>query len=190
MAKILQTLLIFLLVSWGVLNAANAQYASSTAFCAKMKGNECAEVIPNGSTVSISSLPIVDGFPAIYFVGIFKNSRETHLAVFFTRQGECYANEPVNPDARALRNLSGSERIWGFIKNLRLRDIWSILGLEGVELGANTVKGKLLVMTESPAYHLHYYRYAHCPGRFSARFLDAEGEPVPGYNDLDIVLVE
>ena len=182
--------LLGILVSWLATHAGVAQSVRDTAFCSNVVDLECVGVIPNGATVSINSLSTIDGQKAIYFWGNLRNPSASAIAFFFARDGECYDSEPVSPSSKALRELSGSEQIFGVLSSLTFREIWQALGIASAEVGAKDIKVNVVLIPETNEYRIHDYRFAFCPGKFSARLINSAGDPIPGNNKLDIVLVD
>lgn len=109
---------------------------------------------------------------------------------FFSREGACYDSSPVSPNAKALRDVTGAEHVLGYLASLTFREVWHALGLSKLEVGAKDIKVNVVFIPEANEYRIHYYRYALCPGKFSARLVKSNGDPIPGNNDLDIVLVK
>lgn len=167
-----------------------AQSVRDTAFCSNVVNHKCIGVIPDGATVSINSLPTIDGHKAIYFWGNLRNPSSSTIAFFFTREGECYDREPVSPSSKALRRLSGPEQILGVLNSLTFGEIWQVLGIASAEVGVKDIKANVVLIPEANEYRIHDYRFALCPGKFSARLINSAGDPIPGNNELDIVLVD
>jgi hypothetical protein len=168
-----------------------AQSVRDSAFCLTVAEHGCpaSDVVPNRATVSLDRLTLVDGYPTLYFWSNLRNPAENSVAVFFSREGECYEAEAVSPDDEALRELSDSEQFFGILRTMTFGEIWRILGLGGADVGSGDVKVSVVTIPESNQYRVHTFRHAHCPGRFKARFIGSDGRPLPGANDVDIVLV-
>ncbi|WP_417308316.1 hypothetical protein [Devosia sp.] len=180
----------FALLSWLVPDGAMAQSVRDTAFCRNVVDHECVGVIPDGATVSISYLSTIEGRKAIHFWGNLRNPSASAVAFFFTREGKCYDNEPVSPSSKALRELSGAEQIFGVLGSLTFREIWQALGISSAEVGAKDIKVNVVFIPQTNEYRIHDYRFALCPGKFSARLINSAGNPIPGNNEIDIVLVD
>ena len=173
-----------------VSHAAVAQSVRDAAFCSNVVDRQCVGVIPHGASVSMSALDTVDGRKALYFWGNLRNPTAGPVAFFFTRDGECYEREPVSPSAKALRELSGSEQIFGVLSSMTFREVWHALGLSSAEVGARDIKVNVVFIPETNEYRIYDYRFALCPGKYSARLIDSVGDPLPGNNDLRIVVVD
>ena len=167
-----------------------AQSARDTAFCRSIVDNECVGLIPDGATVSISSLSEMNGSKTIFFWGNLRNPNGNPVAFFFTRDGECYDKDPISPSSKALRKLSGTEQIIGILNSLTFREVWHALGISSTEVGSKDIKANVVFIPQANEYRIYDYRFALCPGSFSARIINSEGDPISGNNDLDIIVVD
>ncbi|MCB1496665.1 MAG: hypothetical protein KDJ86_12825 [Bauldia sp.] len=159
------------------------QNVRDTSFCVRVVDRQCMQPIPDGSSVSISSLPKVDGKSAIYFWGNLRNPSMNVVAIYFAREGECYNEQIIMPKEKALREVGAFEGAISFLDSLTLGEIWKSLGVTGVEIGIKDIKLNLVLVEESNEFRVFDYRYAICPGKFTARLIDSRGSAIPGNND-------
>ncbi len=168
-----------------------AQRVNDAVFCTDVIELECIGAIASGQTIALGELKKVDGVAIIHYWGSLLNPGDRVAVFYFIREGECYKDKTIDPNSPALDKVSVPREFLSFFQSLTFGDLLSYIGLQ--ELGAGKGDMKLnFVFADRPSetFRVHDYRLVHCPGTIAARILDSNGVPIPGNNDLRIVVTD
>lgn len=166
---------------------AQAQFVMDTAFCLSIRQNQCPRVVPDGTAVSLGSLPIIDGHRAVYFWANLRAANSIAVTIAMVRDGTCYKNEIKIPQDKFERNPTTLQTIWAYISSVRMSDLLEAFDIKKAtgEVGVNAgvdAKLNIAIVPQANRYRVHDFRFLLCPGAIHARALDSTGEPIPGSN--------
>ena len=173
---------------------AQAQYVLDSAFCLGIKNKECAEAIPDGATLNLSNMPTKSGEKRIYFWTVLRAASDAAISIGMIREGKCYRDELTLPREKFVRRPTTFQTVWSYLSSLRLGDILSVFDVQkgdvevGVDKGVDA-KINIAVVPQANRYRIYDYRFVQCAGTIRARVLDSAGEPIPGGNDVKVLLV-
>jgi hypothetical protein len=108
------------------------------------------------------------------------------------RKGKCYKPDTIVPEHKLRKNPSSFAKLKAYLSTLTMREIWYSLGVKviqpEVKIKAIDLKINAILMPEANRYRIYDYRFVSCPGELLARVLDSNGDPIPGQNEVRILL--
>ena len=165
-----------------------AQQVRDSSFCLNVVSHKCVDSVPSGANISIGNIVPIGGKKRLYFWGNLRNPSESAVVLYFLREGECYSGEVIEPDSRAFQRLSGPEHLLAFFRSLTFKEVWHAIGIVEGEIDYGGIGGRAVFVPQANEYRIHTYREVHCSGTYYARIMDSSGRPLPGDNDLRIVV--
>lgn len=168
------------------------QYVRDSAFCKKIVKHRCTDVLTHGSNVRIGSLPIVNGKRTIFFTANLRNPDEKFISLHMIRKGSCYKPDIVIPDRDFGAKTTSFQKVKAYLSSLTIREIWHMLGISEVQPGAVVrevdLRVTVVLVPDANIFRINTFRHVSCAGELFARVLDSKGNPIPGDNEIRVLI--